>query len=152
MSEHTGEMDLPFSEVGSVVQALVRVLVDRGHDEDIVRSRLLSWARAGNEFDWWENNGGPLVDELENLILEDGELSKPIMVCVEYKVSVFAYAGRDEDGEWSMHKVVVDDENLGEPVYIEYDGGEDIKSAMLAAEALHFVDVEAEWPGWEFGW
>lgn len=68
--EAVGELGLPLSEFGSVIQSLARVLVDRGHDQDQVIHQL----RDGNfhgwfdESVWWENTGGKIVDGLAELL------------------------------------------------------------------------------------
>lgn len=68
--ELVGELGLPLNEFGNVIQSLARVLVDRGHDQDQVIHQL----RDGNfhgwfdEGIWWENTGGKVVDNLEELL------------------------------------------------------------------------------------
>lgn len=63
-----GEMGLPYSEAGSVVQSLARVLVDRGYEFDTVKDKLRSWAYSGYEDDWWDRWGGPALDSLESAL------------------------------------------------------------------------------------
>ena len=64
MRETKGALGLPFVRVGETVQSLAATLVDRGFNEAKVRSRLLEWANNGEEQGWWDNVGGPLVDDL----------------------------------------------------------------------------------------
>lgn len=72
--------------------------------------------------------------------------------CVEYRVSVFAYIEFEEDGDFEVTKVVVDDENVGEPVTVEYDNAERVEDEEEAEAVIEAVDgPDADWPGWEFG-
>lgn len=59
-----GEIGLPISEYGSIIQACCAQLVDRGHDKDTVISAL----RGCDEQNWWDVHGGPLLDELETYL------------------------------------------------------------------------------------
>jgi hypothetical protein len=65
VTTETGELGISFNEVGSVVQSLARVLVDRGWDEEDIAERL---TRAENpyfdETGFWEEVLGPAVDRL----------------------------------------------------------------------------------------
>jgi hypothetical protein len=64
MQAETGEMGLPFTEKGSIIQACCAQLVMRGHDHDAVLAAL----RECNEQMWWDTHGGQLLDDLEKLL------------------------------------------------------------------------------------
>jgi hypothetical protein len=61
MGDEVGELGLPYTEYGMVVQSLARVLVDRGIPLDYVIHQLRD---TFDEALWWEQIGGPLVDRL----------------------------------------------------------------------------------------
>lgn len=75
---------------------------------------------------------------------------------ITYPANVYVYVDVDGDDS-TVTKVVVDDENLGEPTRVEsMDGryGEKLHELSLtgeeAQEVLAIAD-DGEWPGWEFG-
>lgn len=68
-TEQVGEMGLSFNEVGSVVQSLARVIVDREeYTFDEVQAALRNW---DGEVDLWDRLGR-IVDELTEELF-DGE-------------------------------------------------------------------------------
>lgn len=60
----TGELGLPYSVAGSVLQALANVLVERGHDKLGVIVRLSQWA-PDHEIDFWDDYIYRTVNDLE---------------------------------------------------------------------------------------
>jgi hypothetical protein len=55
----TGELGLPETTLGSLVQTLGRILIDRDHDADEVLAKLADF----HEDNWWQERGGEIVDD-----------------------------------------------------------------------------------------
>lgn len=59
---------------------------------------------------------------------------------------------RREEEVPTVYKVVVDDENIGEPTAVEYDNADTVTDEEEKRLVLEAVDgPDADWPGWEFG-
>jgi hypothetical protein len=70
LPERVGALDLPFNEVGEIVQALGAALVDRGYSREQMVAALADW----DESSFWGAAGpGALIDALEvDLDLQPG--------------------------------------------------------------------------------
>ena len=67
VDRNVGRLGIPFTEVGSVVQALGECLVDREVGTlDEIRARILAWVGTYSEGQFWDRIGGPAVDALED--------------------------------------------------------------------------------------
>ena len=64
LHDRIGPLGMSYDEIGSVVQHLATVLLDRGFDEDDVIARLQFF----DEGSFWEDVGGPAVDSLADAL------------------------------------------------------------------------------------
>jgi hypothetical protein len=66
-----GALNLPFRDVGEIVQAMCRDLIDRGHTREEILAALEDW----DEVAWWGTGGmGRLMDAFEEELFPPKEV------------------------------------------------------------------------------